>query len=131
MDHSHGESSSNRRMAGDRRSGEDTRSDIGRQVIGERRSGLDRRSERTAVASDGPSSEQLALFTRRLRRALGSQKSRDVFGVASSEYEFAVYPDVLRTLEWLESLTITAGRVAASPTKEKIGFRKPLSRSET
>lgn len=128
MDHSHG-SSSNRRIAGDRRSGEDTRSDAERQAIGERRSGLDRRSERTAGTSDKPSSEQLALFTRRLRRALGSQKARDVFGVASSEYEFAVYPDVLRTLEWLEGLTSAGGQEATS--RARIGLRKAPSRSET
>ena len=131
MDHSHSGSSPDRRVAGDRRSGEDTRSDTARQLIGERRSGLDRRNERTAGASGRPSSEQLALFTRRLRRALGSQKPRDVFGVMNGEYDFAVYPDVLRTLEWLEGLANAGCQEPAAPIKEKISLRKAPSRSGT
>ena len=94
----------NRRIVGDRRSGTDTRSDAQKQLIGERRSIPDRQSERKNIqACVRPPNEQLALFARRLRRALGSERGREFFGVARGEYDFSIYPDVLRTLEWLET----------------------------
>ena len=104
-----------RRMIADRRSGTDVRTEAEKQVIGERRSGLDRRSEEAAIQSVvAPSSEQLALFSRRLRRALASDKGRHFFGVAQGEYEFSTYPDVLRTLEWLETLAKASGNAGQS-----------------
>ena len=109
MDSDPTSSRSKRRMIADRRSGADTRSEAEKQVIGDRRSGLDRRSEQAAIQSVVPSSEQVALFSRRLRRALASDKGRHFFGVAQGEYEFSTYPDVLRTLEWLESLAKASG----------------------
>jgi hypothetical protein len=99
-----------RRIIEDRRSGTDTRSETEKQLLGERRSGVNRRSEKTAIQSSvRPASEQLALFARRLRRALASERARDFFGVARGEYDFAIYPDVLRTLEWLETLAKVGG----------------------
>jgi hypothetical protein len=95
-------SNPNRRVIGDRRSGIDSRADTEKQLIGDRRSGVDRRSEKRAIQrSAGPSNEQLALFVRRVRRALGGQSGREFFGVTRGEYDFALYPDVLRTIEWL------------------------------
>jgi hypothetical protein len=105
-----GHSDSERRIAGDRRSGTDTRSELEKRLTGERRSGSDRRSE-SHVAATGvaqPSDAQLALFARRLRRALRSEKGREFFGVARGEDDFAVYPDVLKTVEWIESLAGSA-----------------------
>jgi hypothetical protein len=106
-----------RRVVGDRRSGTDTRSELEKRQIGERRSGLDRRAEeqneRKPVAQ--PPDAQLALFARRLRRALRSEKARDFFGVARGEDDFAVYPEVLKTVEWIESLAGSAADEAASP----------------
>jgi hypothetical protein len=97
---------SSRRIGGDRRSGADTRSASEKQLLGERRAGLDRRREQTAVQSIArPSGDQLAVFAKRLRRALASEQGRLFFGIAQSEYDFSIYPDVLRTLEWLETLT--------------------------
>jgi hypothetical protein len=98
-------SNSNRRLIEDRRSGTDTRSDAEKQTIGERRFGVDRRTDRNTIRPRiKPADEQLGLFVRRLRRALASERGRDFFGVARGEYDFAIYPDVLRTLEWLETL---------------------------
>jgi len=119
-----------RRVAGERRSGIDTRSEQERQSIGERRSGLDRRAdsrpEQTSVAR--PSEAQLALFARRLRRALRSEKSRDLFGVARGEGDFAIYPEVLRTVEWIESLAgATADDVQQPAGPGKITLRTPTS----
>jgi hypothetical protein len=54
--------------------------------------------------SQQPSNDQLALFVRRVRRATNSEKSRHCFGVAPGEQEFLLFPEVLRTLDWLESL---------------------------
>jgi hypothetical protein len=105
-----------RRLAGERRSGTDTRSELEKRLIGERRLGADRRegqSERPVVAQ--PPDAQLALFARRLRRALRNEKSRDPFGVARSEYEFAIYPEVLKTVEWIESLAGSAAEEVKHP----------------
>lgn len=92
------------RTVDDRRSGVDTRSDAERKLIGERRSGLDRRSEERTSPGSRPQNQQLALFVRRMRRALASEKGREFFGVARGEYDFSTYPDVLRTIEWIERL---------------------------
>jgi hypothetical protein len=117
---------SNRRTIGARRSGTDTRSDADKQLSGERRSGLDRRdATRTTQATVKPGSEQLALFARRVRRALSSERGRDFFGVSRGEYDFAVYPDVLRTLEWLETLA-KGEESGQSADHAKISLRKAL-----
>jgi hypothetical protein len=103
-----------RRVAGgERRSGTDTRSELEKTMLGERRSGGDRRAEsRPSEASHArPSDAQLALFARRLRRALRSEKGREFFGVARGEYDFAIYPEVLKTVEWIESIAGSAGDV--------------------
>src|SRR5690242_14414641 len=88
----------------EKRSGIDTRSDAERLLIGERRSGLDRRAG-GEPRTDFPSSEHLALFTRRLKRTVRDPKGRTFFGVATGENDFALYPDVVRVIEWLECLS--------------------------
>ena len=112
-----GHSDSERRVAGDRRSGTDTRSELEKRLIGERRSGLDRRAEeqneRKSVVQ--PPDAQLALFARRLRRALRHEKGRECFGVARGEYDFAIYPEVLKTVEWIESIAGSAADEVAQP----------------
>jgi hypothetical protein len=131
MDNDYSRSNPNRRIIKDRRSGTDTRSDAEKQLtkFSERRTGLDRRSERKTIqASARPANEQVALFARRLRRALGSERGRDFFGVARGEYDFVIYPDVLRTLEWLEALTNAGGEEPAD--QGKITLRKALPHSE-
>jgi hypothetical protein len=77
----------------------DTRTQEEKQSIGERRSGIERRS-----TSELPSKEQLALFARRMRRALRDEKSRGFFGVANGEQDFAIYPDVIHIVGWIEGL---------------------------
>jgi hypothetical protein len=112
-----------RRRTQDRRSGADTRSEAEKLVSGERRLQIDRRSSTTQRAEQ-PSNEQLALFARRLKRAMTDEKGRHFFGVAAGEYDFKFYPDVLRATEWIESL------VAVNPTQPKdpgkISSRKPV-----
>ena len=119
--------SDSERRVGDRRSGTDTRSELEKRLIGERRSGADRRTE-SHVAPTGvaqPSDAQLALFARRLRRALRSEKGREFFGVARGEDDFAVYPDVLKTVEWIESLAGSATEeVVQAPPFGKFPVRK-------
>jgi len=79
--------------AKDRRSGSDTRSEAERQLAGERRSQIDRRSNQGKRADEQPTKDQLSLFAKRIRRA-----------VASGENDFRGYADVLRSLEWIETL---------------------------
>ena len=133
MDNDDTRSNSNGRIIEDRRSGMDTRSDTEKKLIGERRCAVDRRSERKNIqTSVRPPNEQLALFARRLRRALGSERGREFFGVARGEYDFSIYQDVLRTLEWLEtSASLGAEESAQPPNLEKITLRKARSRNET
>ena len=50
-----------------------------------------------------PTNEQLALFAKRVRRAISNETTRHHFGVSSEEYVFALFPDVMRTLEWIEA----------------------------
>lgn len=96
---------SNRRSNDDRRSGADTRTDSEKQSTGERRSVIERRTDGSVVRPTvKPTEEQLLTFIRRLKRALASDRARDIFGVTRGEYEFSAYPDVLRTLGWLEEL---------------------------
>ena len=90
-----------RRVRVDRRSGVDTRSEEEKRLMGDRRSQIDRRASR---ASQQPSNEQLALFAKRVRRAIRDEGSRHIFGIASGEGDFSGYPDVLRTLDWIEGL---------------------------
>lgn len=117
MSNDDSQSDSGRRTAVDRRSGTDTRSESERQQIGERRSGIARRVEsRPAQTSvTRPSDAQLALFARRLRRTLRGEKSREFFGVARSEYDFAIYPEVLKTVEWIESFAGSAAEEVPQP----------------
>jgi hypothetical protein len=87
----------------ERRSGTDTRSESEKQLLGERRSGLERRTDR-ASAKPVPSNDQLLLFARRLRRTMRDEKGRAFLGVAVGEQEFTFYPEVIRLVEWIESL---------------------------
>ena len=127
-----GQSDSERRVAGERRSGTDTRSELEKRLIGERRSGGERRQdqgERPVVAQ--PPDAQLALFARRMRRALRHEKSRESFGVARGEYDFAIYPEVLKTVEWIESLAGSAAEeVAQSTNPGNVTLRKAPSRND-
>jgi hypothetical protein len=88
----------------ERRSGIDNRSEVEKQSVGERRTGRDRRSD-GEPAAPMPSNEQLALFVRRIRRTMRDEKGRSFLGVATGEYDFALYPDVVRVVEWLEQLS--------------------------
>jgi len=119
MDSSMGDSE--KRFGQERRSGTDTRSQAEKQLIGERRSGVDRRvGPPSPQECPKPSDERLALFARRLRRALSDKRSRDLFGVANGEDNFSVHADVQRTLEWIESLVSAGDQVSAKPTLRKL-----------
>jgi hypothetical protein len=91
-----------RRVAGDRRSGTDTRSDAEKQMVGERRSQIVRRSDQNKTPRPQPSTDQLSIFAKRVKRAMRDEKSRHFFCVASGENDFRVHADVLRVLEWIE-----------------------------
>ena len=84
----------------ERRSGIDTRSEAEKQLIEERRS----RGDRRAPCASQPSNDQLALFARRIRRVMRDEKGRHLLGVAVGEGHFTIYPDVVRTVEWIEQL---------------------------
>ena len=119
------------RVIADRRSGLDTRPAVEKQFLGERRSGVDRRTERTTNQAGGkPADEQLALFVRRLKRALANEKGRDFFGVMRGEDDFAIYPEVLRTLEWLEALVKEAGSETGQIADQKVTIRKAALRRD-
>ena len=115
--------SEDRRARIDRRSAtDDARSDEEKQRVGERRILPDRRS------SQKPSNEHLALFARRIRRAMNNEKSRGFFGVANGEDDFAFYSDVLRTVEWIESSANAEADQPEHPTAPvKISLRKSVS----
>jgi hypothetical protein len=85
----------------DRRSGIDSRSESERKAVGERRSGIERRS-RLPTIGEMPSNEQLAVFARRLKRAMRDEKGRSFFGVASGEDHFTFFSEVIRVIEWIE-----------------------------
>ncbi len=110
-------------ITGERRSGTDTRSDAQKRLVGERRSGLERRACEEPRA-DAPSSDQLALFTRRLRRVLRDERGRGFFGVANGESDFALYPDVVRVVEWIDRLS---GVAQQSKEQPKPSLRKAIT----
>jgi hypothetical protein len=91
-------------MFGERRSQIDTRSEQEKQKIGERRSFIERRAAPRTLDHSMPTSEQLALFGRRLARAMRDDRGRFHFGVATGEGDFAYYPDVIRLVDWIESV---------------------------
>jgi hypothetical protein len=99
----------------ERRSGVDTRSEADKQLVGERRSGTDQRVHEAA-----PSSEQLALFARRIRRVMRDVNGRHLLGVAIGEGHFTIYADVIRVIEWIEQL---AGSTP-SEDRQKPSLRK-------
>jgi hypothetical protein len=101
-------STGERRVAGDRRSGIDSRSEAEKQMIGERRSKIIRRSDQNKTVSQQPSTDQLSIFAKRVKRAVRDEMSRHFFGVASGENDFKVHADVLRVLEWIEDLAADA-----------------------
>jgi hypothetical protein len=101
MTDNEGKSDAERRIRVERRSGLDTRSEEEKRLTGERRLQIDRRANR---ASEPPSKEQLALFAKRVRRAIRDESSRHIFGIPSGEGDFRGYPDVLRILDWIEGL---------------------------
>jgi hypothetical protein len=105
-------------ISGERRSGIDTRSEAQKRLVGERRSGIERRANEEP-RTDTPSSEHLALFARRLRRVLRDEKGRGFFGVANGESDFALYPDVVRVVEWLDCLS-GVGRQGKEPPKSSL-----------
>jgi hypothetical protein len=94
----------NRRVTRDRRSGSDTRTEADRQIVGERRSQIVRRFNQDRGTSRQPSTDQLSLFAKRVKRAMRDEKSRHLFCIASGEGDFRAHADVLRVLEWIEDL---------------------------
>ena len=66
-----------------------------------------------------PSNEQLALFARRVRRAMRDEKGRAHFGVANAEQDFSVYADVIRVVEWIERLSVVEAEQQVRPTLRK------------
>ena len=114
----------------ERRSGIDTRPEAEKQLHGERRSGIDRRTDGESVPTK-PSNEQLALFARRLRRAMRDEQGRGYFGVANAEHEFAFFPDVVRVVEWIERLSAAEVEHQARSTLRKAvvaGATTPVAR---
>src|ERR1700761_9195678 len=87
----------------ERRSGSDLRSETEQQLIGERRAGIERRY-RLASPGEIPSNEHLAMFARRLKRALRDTNGRGFFGVMSCEDHFTIHSDVSRLLDWIERI---------------------------
>src|SRR6266850_1311539 len=65
-----------RRVAGERRSGIDTRSESEKQLAGERRSQIVLRSDQNKTAGQQPSTDQLSIFAKRVKRAMRDEKSR-------------------------------------------------------
>lgn len=102
-----------RRAVRDRRSGTDTRSPAEKQMVGERRS-LVRRSVENRKPSPQPSTEQLSLFAKRVKRAMRDERSRHFFCIASGENDFRGHTDVLRVLEWIEDLSGDGGTAHTS-----------------
>lgn len=102
----------------DRRSGIDSRPEAEKRLIGERRSGADRR----VLSGSLPSSDQLALFSRRIRRAMRDEQGRHFLGVAIGEGHFTIYPEVVRVVEWIEQLAGANGQ--SEPDEKNHIFRK-------
>jgi hypothetical protein len=97
----------------ERRSGSDLRSEIEQQLIGERRAGIERRY-RLASPGEIPSNDHLAMFARRLKRAMRDPNGRGFFGVVSGEDHFTVHNDVSRLLDWIERIAEPDIKVAQS-----------------
>ena len=98
----------------DRRSGIDSRSGAERRLIGERRSGADRRT----LDASQPSNDQLALFTRRIRRVMRDERGRHLLGVAIGEGHFTIYPDVVRVIDWIEQLAGSSQQSEPNPSMQ-------------
>lgn len=60
---------------------------------------------------------------------MGNEKTRGLFGVAIGEYDFRFYPDVLRTVEWIEGLAIAEAEQPDSAGPKKGTLRKPTSKA--
>lgn len=101
----------------ERRSGTDSRPDEEKQRVGERRSGTERRAPRGSQ----PPNDQLALFAKRLRRILRDETGRHLLGTAVGEGQYTIFPDVARTVEWIEQL---AGQIEPSEPVQKATLRK-------
>jgi hypothetical protein len=43
------------------------------------------------------------MFAKRIRRAISNESCRHYFGLSPEEHVFAPFPDVIKTLEWIES----------------------------
>ena len=84
----------------DRRSGIDSRTEAEKRLIGERRSGISGHLQ----SESPPSSEQLALFARRMRRVMRDERGRHLLGVAIGEGDFTIFPEVVRVVNWIERL---------------------------
>jgi hypothetical protein len=82
-------------------------------MVGERRS-LVRRSVENRKAIQQPSTEQLSLFAKRVKRAMRDERSRHFFCIASGENDFRGHADVLRVLEWIEDLSGDGGTAHTS-----------------
>jgi hypothetical protein len=59
---------------------------------------------------------------------MNNEKSREFFGVANGENDFAFYPEVLRTAEWIQSLVSAEPDQPERPVvTAKITLRKTVS----
>jgi hypothetical protein len=101
----------------ERRSGTDSRSDEEKQRVGERRSGTERRAPRGAQ----PPNDQLALFAKRVGRILRDETARHLLGTAVGEGQYTIFPEVARTIEWIEQL---AGQIEPPEPAQKATLRK-------
>jgi hypothetical protein len=52
-------------------------------------------------------------------------KSRCHFGVANGEQDFALYPDVVRIVEWIERLSALEAEHGVRPTLRKAAASAP------
>ena len=72
-----------------------------------------------------PSNEQLALFARRLKRAMRDEKGRGFFGVASGEDHFTFYEEVVRLIDWIEHTAGSEVEPRAEPAKTTLRKATP------
>ena len=78
-----------------------TRSEEEKRLTGERRSRIERRTGKAANSLRTTSS----LFSRSVSGAPSETRTaRHIFGIPSGDNDFRGYPDVLRTLDWIEGL---------------------------
>ena len=101
MADSEAKSDGDKRTRIERRARTDTRSEEEKRLTGDRRSRIERRS---GSVSERPSNDQLSLFAKRVRRAIRDESSRHIFGICSGDDDFRGHSDVLRALDWIESL---------------------------